>query len=305
MSTRKGPGAAIHPELSERETATILRVDGSDVHLWEYAPVETTGATRTLLLVHGFRGDHHGLARLVEALPDMRILSPDLPGFGSSGAWPDRGHDIAGYSAFVSALLERLSLGPDTVMVGHSFGSIVASHFAAAHPGAIAQLILINPIAAPALEGPKGVLSKLAELYYLAGATLPARAGNALLRNRAIVQLMSSTMAKTKDPELLTFIHGQHHSYFSRFAGRTMLLEAFRASISGTVRQVAAQLRLPVLLIAGEADEIATLPTQHLLMEQLPDAELVVIAGVGHLIHYETPGPAAAAITDFLRRHPA
>ncbi len=69
--------------------------------------------------------------------------------------------------------------------------------------------------------------------------------------------------------------------------------------------EVAGKLTLPVLLIAGEKDEIATLPNQHKLMKRLPDAKLEVIPDVGHLIHYETPVPAAEAIRTFLEEHPA
>ncbi|NYE94353.1 pimeloyl-ACP methyl ester carboxylesterase [Psychromicrobium silvestre] len=286
-----------------------LELSGSTVHYWEYpalpCPADNSPAPlRTVLVVHGFRGDHHGLERVVEALPGLRVLMPDLPGFGESEAFPSREHNIAGYTEFLQEFMTALGLDERTVLLGHSFGSIVASHFVAEHPGRVAELILINPIAAPALEGPKGVLSKLAQFYYWAAAKLPEKLGQALLRSKLIVQVMSVSMAKTKDPELLEFIHGQHHAYFSSFAHRDMLLEAFKASISGNVRQVAEQLRLPTLLIAGEKDEIAALPAQHALLERLPQAELSVIDGVGHLIHYETPAEAAQAIKAFLAAHP-
>ena len=62
----------------------------------------------------------------------------------------------------------------------------------------------------------------------------PRRLGNALLRSKLIVRVMSETMAKTRDPDLPRFIHGQHHAYFSGFANRDMLLESFQASVSGT-----------------------------------------------------------------------
>src|SRR5690606_28050137 len=99
---------------------------------------------------------------------------------------------------------------------GHSFGSIVTS---AAVAGGLEtpQLILVNPIGAPALEGPKGVMTRLAVFYYAMGARLPEKLGTALLRNRAIVRIMSVTMAKTKDAELRRFIHDQHDTYFSLF----------------------------------------------------------------------------------------
>lgn len=300
------PGSPIAVDLADRESAHILDVSGTPVHYWEYSPDSDVSADcRTLVMVHGFRGDHHGLERVVELLPQHRIIMADLPGFGESPAFAAGKHDIAGYSAFLGSFLDALSLGPGTVLLGHSFGSIVTSHFVAANAGRVFPLILVNPIASPALEGPKGIMTKLAVFYYWASARLPAALGNALLRSKLIVRVMSVTMAKTRDPDLLEFIHGQHHAYFSGFANRDMLLESFQASVSGTVREVAARLTLPTLLIAGAEDEIATLPKQYDLLELLPDGELVVIDKVGHLIHYETPEPAATAITDFLERHPA
>lgn len=313
MLFRKGstaPSPPIAVDLAARVSNYSVEVDGSTVQCWEYAPTTKPraatelGAGRTIVMVHGFRGDHHGLERVVELLPQHRIIMPDLPGFGTSPAFRHSPHDVRSYSNFLGGFLTALGLGPETVLLGHSFGSIVVSHFVAAHPGRVYPLVLVNPIASPALEGPKGIMTKLAVFYYWAAAKLPARLGQALLRSKIIVHLMSVTMAKTREPALLTFIHGQHHAYFSAFANRDMLLEAFQASVAGTVREVAPALNLPTLLIAGSEDEIATLPQQHKLLELLPDAELVVIDQVGHLIHYETPQRAAGAINDFLERHP-
>ena len=81
------------------------------------------------------------------------------------------------------------------------------------------RLVLVNPIGAPALEGPKGLMTKLAVLYY-DRRRLPQRLGLALLRNGAIVRVMSVTMAKTRDKAIRRFIHDQHDRYFSAFADR-------------------------------------------------------------------------------------
>ncbi|WP_255768945.1 alpha/beta fold hydrolase [Pseudarthrobacter sulfonivorans] len=297
--------AYFSPGLAARTRAAEIDLDGSTVAYWTYEPVQTTAETRTILVIHGFRGDHHGLLRVADQLPDMRVIMPDLPGFGSSGAFAAGAHSVEQYGAFISSFMAALDLGPDTVLLGHSFGSIIASHFVAAQPGAVTPLILINPIAAPALEGPKGVMTRLAVLYYRLAARLPRPLGLALLRNSMIVRVMSETMAKTSDRDLRRFIHGQHHAYFSAFADRESLLQSFTASVSAHVAEVADKLTLPVLLVAGEKDEIATLPDQHRLAALLPDGELKVIPGVGHLIHYETPAPAAGFIRSFLKDHPA
>lgn len=291
--------------LPHRTTAGTVRLTDSTVAYWSYEPVDATDQIRTILVIHGFRGDHHGLLRVADLLPEMRVIMPDLPGFGASTAFGGGGHSVAHYGEFVAEFMAALDLGTDTVLLGHSFGSIIAAHFVATHPGAVSPLILINPIAAPALEGPKGIMTKLAVLYYRLAAKLPRRLGLGLLRNSLIVRVMSETMAKTKDPDLRTYIHGQHHSYFSAFADRDSLLESFTASVSGNVTEVAHQLNLPVLLIAGEKDEIAALPDQHRLLARLPDGHLDVIPDVGHLIHYETPEPAARFIRSFLKDHPA
>ena len=292
-------------QLDDRTRAASVDLHGCNVDYWVYEPVSVTAETRTILVIHGFRGDHHGLLRVADQLPDMRLIMPDLPGFGSSDAFTAGEHSVRRYGQFISDFMAALGLGPDTVLLGHSFGSIIASHFVAANPGAVFPLILINPIAAPALEGPKGVMTKLAVLYYEASARLPRAMGLYLLRSRLIVRVMSMAMAKTRDKQLLRFIHGQHNAYFSAFANRDSLLESFKASVGSNVSEVAPVLALPVLLIAGEKDEIAMLPDQHKLKALLPDGTLEVIPGVGHLIHYETPEPAAGYIRRFLKDHPA
>ena len=57
---------------------------------------------------------------------------------------------------------------------------------------------------------------------------------------------------------------------------------------------------MPTLLVVGELDNIAPLEGQRHLAELLPDSELVILDGVGHLVHYEKPAEAAAAIRRFL-----
>jgi pimeloyl-ACP methyl ester carboxylesterase len=305
VDTESSPAPLFSTGLQARTRAARADLRGTGVAYWTYEPVQVTPDTRTILVIHGFRGDHHGLLRVADQLPGMRLIMPDLPGFGSSAAFTAAEHSVAGYVRFVADFIAALDLGPDTVLLGHSFGSIIASHFVAAYPGTVAELILINPIAAPALEGPKGLMTKLAVLYYEAAARLPRRPGQALLRSQLIVRVMSETMAKTRDKQLRRFIHAQHSSYFSAFADRDSLLQAFKASVGSHVSEVAGQLTLPVLLIAGEKDEIAALPDQHRLLARLPDGHLDVIPGVGHLIHYETPAAAARFIRRFLKDHTA
>lgn len=275
----------------ERRETTVL---GGTTAFWVYGPAD---AEVTIIAVHGFRGEHHGLEPVVAHLPGIRVISPDLPGFGETAPVPGRAHDLALYSQWLTAF--TAAVAPGAVILGHSFGSIVV---AAAVAGGLEtpRVILVNPIGAPALEGPRGVLTRLAVFYYWAGARLPRVLGDALLRNALIVRAMSVSMAKTRDRGIRRFVHDQHDTYFSRFADRDVLHDAFLASVSHDVREFAPRIAQPTLLIAAQRDDITPIEAERRLATMFADARLVEIPGVGHLIHYETPAPAAAAIMRFL-----
>lgn len=277
-----------------------VQVAGGTTAYWVYG-AQADGDTPdipTVIAVHGFRGEHHGLEPVIAYLPGVRIISPDLPGFGETPAIPGRAHDLSLYTDWLREFAETVA--PGAIILGHSFGSIVTSAAVAAGLQT-PRLILINPIGAPALEGPKGVLTRLAVLYYALGARLPEKAGTTLLRHPLIVRVMSVAMAKTSDAELRRFIHDQHDTYFSRFADRDMLHDAFVTSVSHDVRAFAPAIEVPTLLIAAQRDDITPIEAERRLATMFSDAQLVEIAEVGHLIHYEAPAEAAGAIRRFLR----
>lgn len=267
---------------------------GGTTAYWVYGRDD---APQTLLAVHGFRGEHHGLEPVVAHLGDVRVIMPDLPGFGETPAIPGREHDLPTYADWLTSF--AATVAPGAVVVGHSFGSIVS---AAAVAGGLptSRLILINPIGAPALEGPRGVFTRLAVWYYDVGARLPRRVGEALLRNRLIVRVMSLAMVKTRDRTLRRFVHEQHDKYFSSFADRDVLRDAFVTSVSNDVRAFAPRISQPTLLVAAVQDDITPIEAERRLRDLFPAAELVEIDGVGHLIHYEKPREAATAIRRFL-----
>lgn len=270
-------------------------VDGFITHYWEYGDVTSP---LQLVMIHGFRGDHHGLEPIVAELgADVHVVIPDLPGFGISDALPSPAN-IDAYAGWLAGFIATLN-AQKSVILGHSFGSIVVG--AALASGLPNQrAILINPIAANALKGPRGVMTRLAVLYYKLAAALPAQAGYALLKNKMIVRVMSETMAKTKDPNLRQWIHEQHDQYFSLFATRDSVLEAFETSVSNDVSQFAPKINQELMMLVADKDDITALPEQQLLASRIPGTRIEIVEGVGHLVHYEAPDFAARHIRDFL-----
>lgn len=275
----------------------VTSVDGTTTHWWEYA---ADSGSATLVLIHGFRGDHHGLQSFADALSEFRVIIPDIPAFGSSSAWSDRPVTIDNYGQWLREFLAVTST-EKAVVVGHSFGSIVVAN--ALRGKRKNPIILINPISQRALSGPKRITATIASLWYAIGGALPERWGVAWLGNPLFVRVMSEMLAKTPNAELRAWIHDQHARYFSVYSDRKSLLEAFAVSTSATVADYAREVTAPVLLVAADQDDITPLVAQRAICDEFPDAELHVLSGVGHLVHYERPIETAQAIRGFLARH--
>lgn len=273
-----------------------LQILGSTVNYWIFHEDKP----HTIVMIHGFRGTNHGLHDIIRALPQYKIIIPDLPGFGQSTPMTEARHDIEGYGEFVRQFIAKLSLPEKPTLLGHSFGSIVTSYFAAIHAELIDKLIMVNTIASPALKGPRALSSLGAKLYYQLGAALPERPGRALLSSKTMVKATSVLLTKTKDKALRTDIHRHHLRHFSSFQTRDALLEAFNASTQHTAMDYAKDIHVPTLLIAGAKDDIAPMTGQLALTKALPESQLVIVEHVGHLIHREAPSEAAEAITEFL-----
>lgn len=281
----------------------LLRARGHEIRLksgvtryWSYK-AESAGA-KSLIMVHGYRGNHHGLEALAGALREFDVIIPDLPGFGASGELPGT-HTVDSYAIWLRDFVSALGID-GAVVLGHSFGSIVTAA-ATADGGLKNDLILVNPVSRFDSRTDQQFLNLLVNTYYALGNKLPKFWANALLRNGFFVRIMSEILAKTKDSTLRNWIHAQHEQNFSDFSDRRVAVEGYHASLSKSVVNFAPHIPNRVLLIAGELDDITSIEDQQRAAQLFSNRELQVIPAVGHLIHYEAPESAAEIIQDFIR----
>ena len=301
-SPQKAPYAGLVAATPARDAD--LEIRGVRAHVRVYGE---PAAPHRIVFLHGLRGDHHGLepivAHLVRRRPDVQVYVPDLPGFGGSAPLRDGVHDIPGYAGWTADLLTALVPEGDAVLAGHSFGSIVAAATVAASAPEVPVLrglVLVNPIATAALAGPRRVLSAVTVGVHRLAAALPERVGTGLLRHPVFTRVASVAMVTTDDRDLRRWIHAEHDRYFSGFADRRTLLEAFHASVGTDVSGHAPAIGLPTLLVASENDDVAPLPSQRVLEGLFADARLAVVPRVGHLAHYEAPDAVAEQVERFL-----
>ncbi len=139
---------------------------------------------RTLVLLHGLASN---LTRWSEFVATTRlaeswdILRLDLRGHGGS-LWRGR-IGMATWCADLAALLQAEGV-PQAVLVGHCLGANAALHFAHRSPGAVAGLVLIEPMFREALRGPLARVAALRPLLAMSASALRVLAALGLHRRR-------------------------------------------------------------------------------------------------------------------------
>ncbi|WP_431219046.1 alpha/beta hydrolase [Leifsonia xyli] len=111
-----------------------------------------------LLAVHGITANHRAWRLAAEALPDNRVIAPDLRGRGRSSGLPGP-FGLVQHADDLARVLDALDV-EQAVVAGHSMGGFVAVRFAERHPGRVARLVLIDgglPLPAPAGIAPEDV----------------------------------------------------------------------------------------------------------------------------------------------------
>lgn len=289
-------------ELAASARARAIRrefvIDNREVAFWFYPALKPTN--ESIILIHGYRGNHHGLEAIAGALVDFDLCIPDLPGFGKS-ATLNASHGIEEYADWLNHFIEALSLAHKPHLLGHSFGSIVVSAYAARYNG-IESLILENPVSSPALSGPRALVSAATNAFFDLTKKVPETVGTRLLKSWPLVRGMSVVMAKTRNRDLRRWIHAQHDANFSDFASRRVALEGYKASISNCVADFSSKFSVPVLMLVGELDDITSLSQQRELFDSLEvsASQLVEFSSVGHLTHYEIPEMIAESVREWV-----
>lgn len=251
----------------------------------------------TLLMIHGYRGNHRGLEAIAAGLSNFRILIPDLPGFGESDPLATN-HSVDNYSHWLGKFVEQIGISGNLQLVGHSFGTLIVGKYATNN--SVKSVSLVNPVSKPALTGPRSALTKLTRVYYALASALPEVIGQWLLRSSLAVMIMSVVMAKSEDKALRRWIHSQHLNNFSDFASVRVATEGYEASISTDLSTLAPHISSPVLIVAAEKDDITDIGSQREVALTYPNAVIREIHGVGHLVHYEAPDQAARFIAEFV-----
>ncbi len=256
--------------------------------------------------VHGLAGSSTNWTRLAAALsPSATGYSVDLPGHGRSDPPPRDHYSLSADADLIAATIRQVSGGP-VHLVGNSFGGIIATLLAAAHPELVRTLTLISP-AVPDLRltGDRGADPRLGLLL------VPGTAGLAYRRLATI-----SPLARARgmgelcfgNPGLLT--DADYEVAAADLAWRTRLPWVFSATI-GSLRALmagylrggaasfpaaAARVTAPTLVVWGTRDRLVDVRLARRTAAAFRRSELLVLPGLGHVAQMEDPHTTARGV---------
>jgi len=265
--------------------------DAPLAHLaWEPAP--STAARGVVVLLHGVGGGRESWGDALSGTGDalaragFRVVAADLPGYGDSPRIDP--YDLPGMARAVRTLVDHLGPGP-VALVGHSMGGMVAQELMAQSPERVAALVLMAT--SPAFGRPGGAWQQ----QFLAQRLAPLDAGLGMAR------LAPGLVAGMAAP-------GAPHDAVARAA---LLMASvpeatYRVALAAIAgfdrRALLADLRLPVLCLAGEHDRNAPPGVMEQMAARIAGAQYLCIPGLGHLAHMESPLAVNSALVEFLLR---
>ena len=242
--------------------------------------VEHAGAGPDVVLIHAGVADSRMWEPQWAAWQTRFALTRlDLRGFGRSGS------PVGSFShaADVLDVLDTAAI-ECALVVGASFGGLVALDLAAAHPGRVAGLVLADPPlpGTPWSEEMRG-------FFAAEGEALEAGELEAATDVNVVFWLPTATepvRAAIREQQLNAF--------------RLQTVEPDDSLLTEDLRGALPTLDVATLVVTGEHDKRDFQAIADHLAETLPDARRMVVAGAGHLPSLERPEDFDAVVLPFL-----
>lgn len=247
-----------------------------------YAQNQSDG--EALLLCNGIGANLELAFDFMTAMRGHRVIIFDIPGTGDSEAgcfWPS----YASYARYATGLLDAIGYSGKFSVAGVSWGGALAQQIAHSYSHRVSKMILMATT-----SGVTMVPGRPSALFHM---TTPQRylSSNFMKRNAAHIyggelrghpERAAKISRLTKAPKILAY--AQQLIAGSKFSSLPWLW----------------RIRCPVLVMAGDDDPIVRLINARILASILPNSELHIVKGGGHLFILMQPELSADIVKEFL-----
>ncbi|GIJ44728.1 alpha/beta hydrolase [Virgisporangium aliadipatigenens] len=294
--------------LQSDEQYGVTTSDGVDLY------VEVIdGPGPTLLFVHGFcldMGTFHFQRRAFEGV--YREVLYDQPGHGRSGRLPKGEYTLDALGAGLRAVLDKAAPSGKVVLVGHSMGGMTIMALAEQSPelfeDRVAGVVLISSSAGRINEvtfGLPAVFSRFSKpllpVVRSAGRLTTSMADAARRASSDLAWLLTRRYGfgtEKPSPAVVSYVEKMNSTTSTEVIARYV----HTLYTHSRVPALAALRSVPVLVVCGDTDLLLPLAYSEEIVRELPDAELVVVEGGGHVALLEHPAAVNDAMKAFLER---
>jgi pimeloyl-ACP methyl ester carboxylesterase len=277
-------------EQTSRPPGRFVVVDGVRFHYI------ARGKGRPVVLIHGngTMAEDFVICGLVDQLAKhYRVIAIDRPGFGHTDRPRYRVWTAAAQAHLVHRVLERLNV-ERPVIVGHSWGTLVALALAIAGWRDLRGLVLLSGYYYPTRRADVALSAPLAipGIGDAARSMVPQAVGHLLapqvFRHVFWPQPVPARF-KARFPVEIAIDPVQQRAS----AEDTATLNAAAALLQPHY----SRLRVPLAIITGDADAIVDAEAHsRRLHEEVTGSTLTVLSGLGHMIHYSARGQIGRAV---------
>jgi 4,5:9,10-diseco-3-hydroxy-5,9,17-trioxoandrosta-1(10),2-diene-4-oate hydrolase len=291
MTAADAPASGRYPQ-----TERTVTVAGKPIFFAE------TGTGPAVVLLHGGGPGASGASnysRNIDALaPHFRVIVPDMPGYGRSTKQVDQSDPFGYLADMIRGLLDEL--GIDTAhLIGNSYGGAAALRLALDSPHRVGKLVLMGPGGIGSTRGvPTAGLRSLLSYY---GGDGPSRLKlESFIRTYLVYEgdsvpdeVIDLRYQASIDPEVIA------NPPLRRPSGPLALRTLWRMDLTRDSRLK--DLQTPTLVLWGKEDKVNRPAGGPMLLNTMPNAELVMTSHTGHWMQWERAELFNQLVTEFLR----
>jgi pimeloyl-ACP methyl ester carboxylesterase len=265
------------PALPELKFAKIVNKDKYLGDRWSF--METGSANKPVIVaLHGAGGNSMDWRFQFDGLSkNFRVIAWNAPGYMLSDGFKTESPNCQDFAEALADFLDTLKL-EKVYLVGNSFGSRVSQCFAMNYPNRVIKMALVGVSTGPN-NMPEEIKNKI-----ISQRLDQIKDGGYAFGNKRVGDLVG----KNTPPELLKVIGDAMKATNPR--AFLQVTTKFVTSNGYSPKEVGAKVNIPTLLIAGDEDKITPFEQNaKILNQELKNSTLVVLKGIGHLPHLESP----------------
>ena len=254
---------------------------------------ETYGKGEPLVLIFGYTG-HSGLwFRQTPILSKKyRVVAFDNRGVGRSDK-PDIPYTMGMMAGDITGLLDTIGIDAAHVF-GISMGGMIAQHFALNYPRRVISLIL----GCTFCGGVHSIQPQPESMATLFDFERLNKSPEEFVR-QAIPFFFSQEFIE-RSPDIVERMVAKRLQYPTPVHGATGQAAAM---MGHNTYELLSKIKAPTLVITGDKDRLIPMENSRTLASRIPEAELLIIEGAGHIFFIEDAEETNKVVLDFLGRH--